>query len=131
MTERVSLALQAQAEEIYSNVQPKAEEFAKALGSYQAYITNFAEEVIRGSGGLVLSQILAALAGHVRAAGQLGAWELASPVESATGEVKVMEDLVAIQGTSFDTPQVLFVNKVLFCCLPVRLCACDSQLAGV
>jgi len=112
VTERVSLALQAQAEEIYSNVQPKAEEFAKALGSDQAYITNFAEEVIRGSGGLVLSQILAALAGHVRAAGQLGVWELASSVESATGEVKVMEDLVAIQGTSFDTPQVLFVNKI-------------------
>jgi len=112
VTERVSLALQAQAEEIYSSVQPKAEEFGKALGSDQAYITNFAEEVIRGSGGLVLSQILAALAGHVRASGQLGVWELASSIESATGEVKVMDDLVGIQGMSFDTPQVLFVNRV-------------------
>ena len=57
--ERVSLALQSQAEEIYSMTQPKAEEFGKALNSNPAYISTFAEEVIRGSGGLVLSQILA------------------------------------------------------------------------
>jgi hypothetical protein len=43
--ERVSLALQAQAEEIYSLTQPKAEEFGNVLKSNQAYITNFAEEV--------------------------------------------------------------------------------------
>jgi hypothetical protein len=43
--ERVSLALQAQAEEIYSLTQPKAEEFGTLLKSNQAYITNFAEEV--------------------------------------------------------------------------------------
>jgi hypothetical protein len=41
----VSLALQAQAEEIYSLTQPKAEEFGNVLKSNQAYITNFAEEV--------------------------------------------------------------------------------------
>jgi alpha-glucan,water dikinase len=110
--ERVSLALQSQAEEIYSMTQPKAEEFGKALNSNPAYISTFAEEVIRGSGGLVLSQILACLAGPVRDAGQLGVWELASSIESATGELKVMDDLVGIQGQSFDTPQVLFVNKI-------------------
>lgn len=110
--ERVSLALQSQAEDIYSLTQPKAEEFGKALGSDQAYITNFAEEVIRGSGGLVLSQILAALAGHVRAAGQLGVWELASSIESATGEVQVLDDIVGIQGKSYTTSQVLLVNKL-------------------
>jgi alpha-glucan,water dikinase len=110
--DRVSLALQAQAEEIYSMVQPKAEEFGKALGTKESYLTNFAEEVIRGSGGLDTSQILQALSGHVRAAGQLGVWELASSVSSATGELKIMEDLVAIQGQSFEVPQVLIVNKI-------------------
>jgi len=110
--ERISLALQAQAEEIYTNVQPKAEEFAKNLSSNEAYITNFAEEVIRGSGGLVLSQILSGLSGYVRSAGQLGVWELASSLEAASGEVKVLDDLLGIQGMSFDTPQVLLVKKL-------------------
>jgi len=110
--DRISLALQAQAEDIYSNVQPKAEEFGKKLGSNEAYITNFAEEVIRGSGGLVLSQILAGLAGPVREAAKMGVWELASSLHAATGEVKVMDDLVGIQGKSFDTPQVLLVHKL-------------------
>jgi len=110
--DRISLALQAQAEDIYSNVQPKAEEFGKKLGSNEAYITNFAEEVIRGSGGLVLSQILAGLAGPVREAAKMGVWELASSLHAATGEVKVINDLVGIQGKSFDTPQVLLVHKL-------------------
>jgi alpha-glucan,water dikinase len=91
---------------LYKQIQPKAESLGKALGTDQAYLTNFGEEVVRGMPAYALSQLLACLDPMVRTAAKMSAWELAGNVQKAGGSVSVMEDMVGIQGKSYDTPQV-------------------------
>eukprot|EP00286_Rhodomonas_abbreviata_P000694 CAMPEP_0181291048 /NCGR_PEP_ID=MMETSP1101-20121128/1749_1 /TAXON_ID=46948 /ORGANISM="Rhodomonas abbreviata, Strain Caron Lab Isolate" /LENGTH=1087 /DNA_ID=CAMNT_0023395393 /DNA_START=89 /DNA_END=3353 /DNA_ORIENTATION=+ len=111
--ERITLALQRQMDEIYTLVQPKAERLGKAMNNDQAYITNFGEEVVRGLPSFCLSQILACLDPQMRVAGNLGVWEQVSSESSGSGEIQVMEDMVAIQGKkNFDSPQVLIVKTI-------------------
>eukprot|EP00287_Rhodomonas_sp_CCMP768_P016546 CAMPEP_0196758624 /NCGR_PEP_ID=MMETSP1091-20130531/104282_1 /TAXON_ID=302021 /ORGANISM="Rhodomonas sp., Strain CCMP768" /LENGTH=1086 /DNA_ID=CAMNT_0042107455 /DNA_START=30 /DNA_END=3290 /DNA_ORIENTATION=- len=110
--ERVALGLQRMMDDIYTLVQPKAERLGKAIDAHEAYLTNFGEEVVRGLPSFSLAQILAALDGHMRHAGNMGVWEQVSSVQSAVGEVQVMDDMVAIQGQTFDKPKVLVVRRI-------------------
>jgi len=110
--ERMSLALQASMDTIHTLVQPKARELGTAIKADEAYLTNFAEEVIRGLPTFHLSQVLACLEPEIRNAGNMGAWEQVTGVSSATGEVAVMDDLVGIQGKSFSTNQVVVVRNL-------------------
>ncbi len=104
--DRVSLALSSQMDTLYKQIQPKAEKLGKELETEQAYLTNFGEEVVRGMPAYTLSQLLACLDPTVRTAAKMSAWELAGNVKKAGGTVSVMEDIVGIQGKSFDNPQV-------------------------
>jgi len=111
-TERASLALQAAMDQIHTLVQPKARELGTAIGTDESYLANFAEETIRGLPTFHLSQILACIDPEIRKAGNMGAWEQVTGVPSATGEVATMDDLVGIQGKSFDTNQVVIVKNL-------------------
>lgn len=110
--ERVALGLQKLMDEIYTQVQPKAERLGAAMKNDPAYITNFGEEVVRGLPSFSLAQILAVLDGHMRMAGNMGVWEQVSSVTTAAGEVEVMENMDAIQGTTYKTQKVLVVKRI-------------------
>ncbi|EKX34264.1 hypothetical protein GUITHDRAFT_166257 [Guillardia theta CCMP2712] len=110
--ERISLALQEVSGRIYSCVQPKAEQLGKAMGTEEAYLTNFGEEVIRGSSTFIVSQLLACLDPMIRECANIGTWEPMSSIVEATGSVQVLENLVAIQGKEFKEKQVVVVREV-------------------
>jgi hypothetical protein len=130
--ERTALALQAHMDGIHHQLQPKAARLGKELKTDPAYLLNFGEEVVRGLPSFILSQLLAALDPMARNAGHMGAWEVVGAAEGVEGQVSVMEDMVAIQGKSFDTPQACtrprsrtsFPSDCLLCAvyrLPSRL----------
>jgi len=110
--ERTSLALSSFMDKIHSMVQPNAVQLGKALGTKEEYLTNFGEEVVRGMPGFALSRMLTALDHKARESANMGAWEMVTGVKTAVGEASAMDDIVAIQGKSFDKPQVLFVKHI-------------------
>jgi len=57
----------------------------------------FAEEVVRGGPAFAVSLILSSLEPALRAAAELGAWQIISPV-SALGRVEVVNGLHEVQG---------------------------------
>lgn len=60
------------------------------------YVDLFAEEVVRGGPAFALSLVLSAVEPALRAAAELGAWQLISPV-NALGRVAVVEGLHEVQ----------------------------------
>ena len=60
------------------------------------YTELFAEEVVRGGPGFALSLVLSAIEPTLRAAAELGAWQLISPV-NALGRVVVVNGLHEVQ----------------------------------
>ena len=60
------------------------------------YVDLFAEEVVRGGPAFALSLVLSAVEPALRAAAELGAWQVISPV-NALGRVAVVEGLHEVQ----------------------------------
>lgn len=60
------------------------------------YVELFAEEVVRGGPAFAVSLILSSLEPALRAAAELGAWQIISPV-SAAGRVEVVGGLHEVQ----------------------------------
>ena len=60
------------------------------------YVKLFAEEVVRGGPAFAVSLILSSLEPALRAAAELGAWQIISPV-SAAGRVEVGGGLHEVQ----------------------------------
>ena len=79
-----------------------------AAGIPAVFVSNFAEEVVRGSSFAALAPLLRVADGHLRAAAGLGAWAVASnPVGGvAAGTVHCIA-LADIQGESFEQPTVI------------------------
>ena len=68
----------------------------KQLALLRRYVDLFAEEVVRGGPAFALSLVLSAVEPALRAAAELGAWQLISPV-NALGRVAVVEGLHEVQ----------------------------------
>ena len=62
------------------------------------YVELFAEEVVRGGPAFALSLVLSAVEPTLRAAAELGAWQLISPVD-ALGRIVVVAGLHEVQDT--------------------------------
>jgi alpha-glucan,water dikinase len=79
-----------------------------AAGIPDVHVSNFAEEVVRGSSFAALAPLLRVADGHLRAAAGLGAWAVASnPVGGvAAGSVHCIA-LADVQGHSFEQPTVI------------------------
>ena len=71
----------------------------------------FAEEVVRGGPAFAVSLILSAMEPGFRAAAELGAWQLISPV-NATGRVVVVANLHEVQ----DKVCISFAGSWKTCC---------------
>lgn len=71
----------------------------------------FSEEVIRMGSAASLSQLLSRLDPVLRAAADLGAWQLISPAAVA-GVVRVVERLEAVQDTVYKEATILVAGRV-------------------
>ena len=68
----------------------------RKTGASCRYVELFAEEVVRGGPAFAVSLILSSLEPALRAAAELGAWQIISPV-SAAGRVEVVGGLHEVQ----------------------------------
>lgn len=110
--ERIRRAISETSDAVNARLQPISSAFGKAFKVEDWAVELFAEEVVRGGPAFAVSLILSAMEPGFRAAAELGAWQLISPV-NATGKVLVVANLHEVQ------------DKVRPpCCLPASLPEC-------
>lgn len=102
--ERIRRAISETSDAVNTRLQPISSAFGKAFKVDDWAVELFAEEVVRGGPAFAVSLILSAMEPGFRAAAELGAWQLISPV-NVTGKVLVVANLYEVQ------------DKVRPCCL--------------
>lgn len=110
--ERIRRAISETSDAVNARLQPISSAFGKAFKVDDWAVELFAEEVVRGGPAFAVSLILSAMEPGFRAAAELGAWQLISPV-NVTGKVVVVANLHEVQ------------DKVRHCCLG----ACQADVA--
>ena len=94
--ERIRRAISETSDAVNARLQPISSAFGKAFKVEDWAVELFAEEVVRGGPAFAVSLILSAMEPGFRAAAELGAWQLISPV-NATGKVLVVANLHEVQ----------------------------------
>ena len=111
VADRIGRAVQAFTGEQYNLLQPKAEALGAGFQVAEWVVPLFSEEVIRGGPAFVLSAALRRLDPILRSAAGMGGWQVISPAQ-ATGKVRPVDKLVAIQSEHFDRATVLIADTV-------------------
>jgi len=111
VVDRVRLNLSLVSDTYSRLMQETAEAIGRACAVDEWAIDVFSEEVIRGGPAFALSILLSRLDPLLRAAADMGSWQVISPVP-AVGYVKVVDDLNDWQSTTFDRPTVLIAASV-------------------
>ena len=96
MIERIRRAISETSDAANARLQPISSAFGKAFKVEDWAVELFAEEVVRGGPAFAVSLILSAMEPGFRAAAELGAWQLISPV-NGTGKVLVVANLHEVQ----------------------------------
>lgn len=94
--ERIRRAISETSDSVNARLQPISSAFGKAFKVDDWAVDLFAEEVVRGGPAFAVSLILSAMEPGFRAAAELGAWQLISPV-NVTGKVLVVANLHEVQ----------------------------------
>ncbi|KAG2496808.1 hypothetical protein HYH03_005215 [Edaphochlamys debaryana] len=113
--ERLSLAVTAHMDTLYSLVQPHADAFREACRLDPQYTMNFGEEVVRGQPLFSAAQILGALEPQLRSASGGAPWQVVSQPgggEAVSGTVVAVGALAEVQGSSYDVPTVLLAASL-------------------
>jgi alpha-glucan,water dikinase len=109
----VQLMIQSYTDELYNTIQPKAEVLGKSCSIDEAYITNFAEEVIRSQSAFSLSKLVDALFPTLRKAANIGPWKIVSQgTKVARGRLSVSESLLSVHKLEQDTPHIMIVDRI-------------------
>ncbi len=111
VTDRLGRAIGEWSNELYEMLQPKAKALGKALAVETWTIPLFSEEIIRGSPAFMLSLLLRPLDPILRERAGLGGWQVISPGKAA-GQVRVVDNLLAIQGDTYVEPTVIVTDVV-------------------
>ncbi|GAQ91752.1 alpha-glucan water dikinase [Klebsormidium nitens] len=109
--DRTRLALADIAERTAALLQPTATYMGHRLGVASWAVDIFSEEVIRMGSAAALSQLLARLDPVLRAAADLGAWQVISPVAVA-GVVRCVDSLGDVQDVVYDEATILVAGHV-------------------
>ncbi|KAK9809702.1 hypothetical protein WJX73_007079 [Symbiochloris irregularis] len=109
--DRIRRAIATVSDRVSGRIDPIATSFGKAFGVEDWYVELFAEEVVRGGPAFALSLVLSAVEPTLRAAAELGAWQLISPV-NAVGRVVVAAGLHEVQDNVYEEPTVLLAKRV-------------------
>ena len=111
MADRAARWVQEFTDDLYQRLQPKAEFLGAAFEAEQWTVPLFSEEVIRGGPAFALSLLLRHLDPILRQAAGLGGWQVISPAP-ASGRVRVVDRLIAVQGERFPEATVLVADAV-------------------
>jgi alpha-glucan,water dikinase len=109
--DRTARVLRDWSETVYAMVQPKAELLGKRLNVEDWVMPIFTEEVLRGGLAFPLSLLLRRMDAVVRERIGLGGWQIISPAH-VSGQVRYVESLMSVQGTSYRSPVVLITERV-------------------
>ena len=104
MIERIRRGISETSDSVNARLQPISSAFGKAFKVDNWAVELFAEEVVRGGPAFAVSLILSAMEPGFRAAAELGAWQLISPV-NVTGKVLVVANLHEVQDKVRRPPQ--------------------------
>jgi len=104
-------ALGTMMDRLVSLIEPHAHAIGKGCDIDSSYVTNFAEEVVRGHPLGILSSLLTELEMHVADAAGLGKWQIVSAASPPVAKVLVT-NLADIQGQTFDVPTVVISDQL-------------------
>ena len=111
VADRVARWVQGFTNDLYQRLQPKAEFLGEAFEVHGWAVPLFSEEVIRGGPAFALALLLGPLDPVLRKAAGLGGWQVISPAR-ASGRVRLVDRLIAVQGERFPEPTVLVADAV-------------------
>lgn len=96
MVDRIRRAIAEASDAISQRLTPISKALGHAFGAEDWYIDLFAEEVVRGGPAFAVSLVLSAVEPALRAAAQLGSWQMISPGQ-AVGRVCKVSGLHEVQ----------------------------------
>jgi alpha-glucan,water dikinase len=109
--DRAARWLQSNTDDLYRRLQPRAEYLGAAFAVDAWVVSLFSEEVVRGGPTFALSLLLRHLDPLLRKAAGLGGWQIISPAP-ASGRVRLVDRLLAVQGERFAEATVLVTDTV-------------------
>lgn len=111
-SETLALTLAHHMDKLLQLIAPCAKGIGEACSVDQSYITNFAEESVRGQPLFVLSSVLRHVEPQLREAGGVGKWHIISQTQRQVGQVEVVSSLASVQGQTFSRPTILLSDKI-------------------
>jgi alpha-glucan,water dikinase len=111
VADRMGRWIQQFTDEIYQELQPKAEFLGASLEVEAWTVPVFGEEVIRGGPAFTLAQLLRPVDPLLRQAAGLGGWQVISPGRAA-GRLRSVKRLLDVQGERRSEPTVLVADAV-------------------
>lgn len=111
VADRVARWVHGSTDQLYQRLQPQAEFLGESFKVEAWTIPLFSEEVIRGGPAFILSLILKPLDRLLRQQAGLGGWQVISPA-TASGKVRVVDQLLSVQGERFPEATVLVADAV-------------------
>ncbi|KAI8477159.1 MAG: R1 protein [Monoraphidium minutum] len=111
VTNRIRRLLGTISDGIVERISPFATTLGRATGCDAWAVEIFAEEVVRGGPAFAISLLISSVEPSLRAAAELGAWQVISPAE-VTGRVVVVPHLSGVQDEVYEDPTVLVVETV-------------------
>lgn len=96
VVDRMRRAIATSSDTVSNRLMPISATLGRAFGVDQWYVELFSEEVVRGGPAFAVSLVLSAVEPALRAAAELGAWQLISP-GNTTGRVVSVSGLHEVQ----------------------------------
>ena len=96
VVDRMRRAIASTSDTVSNRLMPISSVLGKSFGVEQWYVELFSEEVVRGGPAFAVSLVLSAIEPALRAAAELGAWQLVSPGQ-VVGKVAIVSGLHEVQ----------------------------------
>ncbi|KAL4448876.1 hypothetical protein ABPG77_007593 [Micractinium sp. CCAP 211/92] len=109
--ERIRRALAGVSDHVSNTLGPISQAYGESFGCDTWAVQLFPEEVVRGGPAFAVSLVLSAVEPHMRAAAELGAWQVISPA-NCYGRLEIVPDLHGIQEKVYSEPTILLAKRV-------------------
>ena len=110
--DRVRRALGDVSDAVNTAIGQVSADFGHSFGCEAWAVDLFAEEVVRGGPAFAVSLVLSSVEPGMRAAAELGAWQVISPAPATQGRLVVVPSLQGIQDRVYDEPTILIARRV-------------------